>query len=195
MRAFSKRYLRRPKELFSMITSMLGQARKAKGLHEYQKMEPDLREKVMLAVSGVTNCLYCSYLHAKNALQKGVRDDEIIRLLNCDFGDFPEHEATAILYGQHWAETGGRPEAEVRARVANYYGKEKLNHLETVIRALYMGNMVSNTVEAFKKGTRPEKKKFAFLLVYLLCKPMAFFIRTSGKKGKEFLKDKKISFL
>ncbi|MBN1799823.1 MAG: carboxymuconolactone decarboxylase family protein [Spirochaetales bacterium] len=195
MHSFKKRYLTRPQELFSMITSMRRQAKKIKNVTEEQKINPVLCEKVMLAVSGVTNCVYCSYLHTKNALEKGVRDSEIIKLLNCEFGDFPEQEATAILYGQHWAETGGRPEPGVRTRVAEYYGKEKLNHLETVIHALFMGNMVSNTVEAYRSRVRPNKKRFAFLLVYLLCKPMAFFIRTSGKKGKKFLKNKNISFL
>jgi len=149
----------------------------------------------MLAVSGVTSCLYCSYLHAKNALEKGVRDSEVIKLLNCEFGDFPENEATALLYGQHWAETGGSPEANVRSRVMEYYGKEKLNHLETIIRALYMKNLISNTVEAYQNKVRLKKNNLRFLLVYILCKPMAFFIRIFGKKGREYLKDKNIHFL
>jgi AhpD family alkylhydroperoxidase len=195
MQTFKKRYLTRPQQLFSMIKVMRRQAKKIKDLNEHQKINPALCEKVMLAVSGVTNCVYCSYLHAKNALEKGVCDSEIVKLLNCEFGDFPEHEATALLYGQHWAETDGRPEANVKMRVMEYYGKEKLDHLETIIRALYMGNLVSNTVEAYQNGVRPYKNNLGFLLVYLLCKPMAFFIRTSGKRGKNFLKDKKISFI
>ncbi len=195
METFKKRYLTRPQELFSMIKSMRIQAKKIKKLNENQKINPALCEKVMLTVSGVTSCLYCSYLHAKNALEKGVRDSEVIKLLNCEFGDFPENEATALLYGQHWAETGGSPEANVRSRVMEYYGKKKLNHLETIIRALYMGNLISNTVEAYENRIRPKRNNLGFFLVYLLCKPMAFFIRTSGKKGKDFLKDKKISFL
>jgi AhpD family alkylhydroperoxidase len=195
MQGFEKRFLKRPKELFYMMSSMQKQAQKIKTLDENQKMNPALCEKVMLAVSGVTSCVYCSYLHTKNAIKKGVLDNEIIKLLNGEFGDFPEEEAVALLYGQHWAETGGRPEQDVRSHVVEYYGKEKTDHLETMILALYMGNMISNTVEAYQKGVRLKKHRLLFFLVYILCKPMAFFIRISGQKGKEYLKGKAIRFL
>jgi AhpD family alkylhydroperoxidase len=195
MQAFAKRYLKRPQELFSMIKSMRKQAIKIKKLDENQKMNPALCEKVMLAVSGVTSCVYCSYLHTKNAIKKGVHNSEIIKLLNCEFGDFPEEEAVALLYGQHWAETGGRPAPDVRSHVLEYYGKEKTDHLETIILALYMGNMISNTVEAYQNRVRLKSNNLLFFLVYILCKPMAFFIRISGQKGKEYLKNKTIRFL
>ncbi len=189
MRAYKKRFLTSPGRLFSLLRSIPNHTNK---LHT---ITPALAEKVRLAVSGVTNCVNCSYLHTKFALEKGVSGGEVIRLLKGELGDFPEYEYVALLYGQHWAQTAGRPGGGIRARVVAYYGEEKTKHLETIIRILYAGNMISNTVEARQRGVRPKGHSLRFLLVYLLCLPMAFFIRVSGARGRDFLKDKKIGFL
>jgi AhpD family alkylhydroperoxidase len=34
---------------------------------------PTLRDKIMLAVTEVNGCRYCSYMHAKNAIKTGKR--------------------------------------------------------------------------------------------------------------------------
>jgi AhpD family alkylhydroperoxidase len=189
MNVYKKRFLTRPGQLFSLMKGIRSHTGKTNAI------TPALAEKVRLAVSAVTNCVNCSYLHTRFALEKGVSGAEVIQILKGELGDFPEYEYTALLYGQHWAQTGGRPGADIRARVAAYYGEEKTKHLETIIRVLYMGNMISNTVEAHQRGMRPMGHGIGFFLVYLLCLPMAFFIRVSGARGRAFLKDKKIDFL
>jgi len=189
MKAYKKRYLQRPRELFALMKAMPAHTDKK------QTVNPALAEKIRLAVSGVTGCVNCSYLHARYALEKGVNDAEIVRLLNGELGHFPENESVALLYGQHWAETGGHPDAGVRSGVAAYYGEEKTKNIETVIRVLYTGNMISNTVEAHRQGVRSPGNGLRFFLVYLLCLPAAFFIRVSGTKGRIFLRDKHISYL
>ena len=42
---------------------------------------PAFRERLMLAVTAVYGCRYCSYLHAKRGLKSGVDDEEATALL------------------------------------------------------------------------------------------------------------------
>ena len=60
----------------------------------------------MLAVTAVEGCRYCSYFHAKQALKSEVTPEEISRLLSGDVDNCPEEEAMAVIYAQHWAESG-----------------------------------------------------------------------------------------
>ena len=195
MSTFRKRFFKNPGELFSMMGEMLKQAKRVRKLEKHEKISPALAEKTMLAVTGVTNCVFCSYLHTKTALEKGVNDEEVVKLLNSEFGDFPEEEVVALLFGQHWAETEGKPSAEAKDRLISFYGEGKAIHIEFTIRVLYLGNMISNTVEAYRKHVQLEKNRFQFFLAYLLCVPIAFYIRTSGKAGKAFLADKSVDYL
>jgi AhpD family alkylhydroperoxidase len=50
---------------------------KAKGL-----LSPVFRERLMLAVTAVNGCRYCSYFHAKQALKSGITQEEINQLLS-----------------------------------------------------------------------------------------------------------------
>ncbi|RLA98066.1 MAG: carboxymuconolactone decarboxylase family protein, partial [Deltaproteobacteria bacterium] len=58
-----------------------------------RRVEQALREKLMVAVSGVLECKYCTWLHSEMALTHGVDEAEIQKLLSSELGDFPEDES------------------------------------------------------------------------------------------------------
>src|SRR3972149_658132 len=49
-------------------------------------------EKIMLVVSSVNGCRYCSYGHSRVALAVGVSETELQSLLALDLGTFPANE-------------------------------------------------------------------------------------------------------
>jgi AhpD family alkylhydroperoxidase len=108
-----------------------------------------LREKLMVAVSGVLSCKYCTWLHSEMALTHGVEAEEIQKLLSAEIGNFPDDEAIALAFAQHYSETGGRPEEKARARLDRYYGRKKASHIVSFIQIIYFGNLAGNTVDAF----------------------------------------------
>lgn len=115
-----------------------------------------LREKLMVAVSGVLACKYCTWLHSEMALTHGVDTDEIRKLLSLEVGEFPEDEAIALAYAQHYSETGGHPREQATARLVYYYGRRKANAILCYLQIIYFGNLSGNTVDAFLerlKGT------------------------------------------
>ncbi len=132
-------------------------------------------EKVMLAVTRVNGCRYCSYFHAGLALRHGVSAGEIERLLQHDVGAFPPEEAVALAFAQHYAETGGHPEAQAVERLRAAYGPDVSQDLLGYIRMITLGNLAGNTVDAFlsrlKGEPAPNSHFLGEFLLFLLFAP------------------------
>ena len=115
-----------------------------------QAMQGDLvsyafRERLMLAVTAVNGCRYCSYYHTQEALKAGLPEDELQKLLYGVVDDAPAEELPALLYAQHWAETDGDPEADVRQKLDETYGPKRAEAIDTVLRMIRTGNLLGNT--------------------------------------------------
>ena len=105
------------------------------------------RERLMLAVTSVNGCRYCSHHHARQAILSGVTKEETDLLLNGVIDHCPEEEAPAIFYAQHWAETDVNPDSEAREKLIETYGKEKAEAIELVLRGIRVGNLTGNTLD------------------------------------------------
>ena len=105
------------------------------------------RERLMLAVTAVNDCRYCSYFHAQEALKANLSETEIQTLLAGAFDDAPTEEIPALLYAQHWAESDAKPDATARQTLINTYGQEKAESIETVLRMIRIGNLSGNTAD------------------------------------------------
>jgi AhpD family alkylhydroperoxidase len=138
------------------------------------------REKLFVAVSNVLGCRYCSWLHTEIALSKGVDKKQITKLLSQDIGEFPEDEAVALAFAQHYSETGGRPKKDAEQRFYQYYGREMARDILKYIEMMYFGNLAGNTVEAFLerlKGRPVEESNFwGELIIFSLTSPYFLII-------------------
>ena len=103
------------------------------------------RERLMLAVTSVNGCRYCSYFHTGEALKSGVTSEEITRLLDGDLGSCPEEEAVALLYAQHWAESNANPTPESTRRLEETYGAKEVEAIDATLRMIRVGNLLGNT--------------------------------------------------
>jgi AhpD family alkylhydroperoxidase len=105
------------------------------------------RERLMLAVTAVNGCRYCSYYHAQEALKAGLPDDELQKLLEGVVDDAPAEELPALLYAQHWAETDGKPDMAARQKLLETYGPQRVEAIETVLHMIRAGNLLGNTAD------------------------------------------------
>ena len=139
-----------------------------------------LREKLMVAVSGVLGCKYCTWLHSEMALSHGIDAGDIQRLLSSELGDFPEAEAVALAFAQHYSETGGNVREEARQKLYKYYGRKQARDILGYIQIIYFGNLSGNTVDAFLerlKGHPVEgSTSWKEVLIFLLSSPYFFGI-------------------
>ncbi len=105
-------------------------------------------EKIMLAVTQVNGCRWCNYGHTRAALAAGVRPEELQALMAQEIGQFPEEEAVALAFAQHYAESRDNPDPTAWQRVVDYYGAEKAAAILAYIRMITIGNLYGNTVDA-----------------------------------------------
>ncbi|MHB0876278.1 MAG: carboxymuconolactone decarboxylase family protein [Anaerolineae bacterium] len=111
-------------------------------------------EEIMLAVTQVNGCRYCSYVHSRMALRAGVTADEMERLLALEIGTFPEGQSVALAFAQHYAESDGKPDAEALARLESYYGAKMARDIIAYIRVITFANLSGTTVDAFLSRLR-----------------------------------------
>jgi AhpD family alkylhydroperoxidase len=113
-----------------------------------------LAEKIMLAVTQVNGCRYCSYAHARMALQAGVSEPELRDLLMGEFSHIPAHELVAVLFAQHYAEQHDRYDAAAWQRLQDAYGAEVASDILTHIRMITFANLYGNTFDALLERLR-----------------------------------------
>ena len=110
-------------------------------------MSEAFRERLMLAVTAVYGCRYCSWLHTGEALKSGLEEGEIAGLLAGSVDNCPEDEAVALLYAQHWADSDARPDLEAVKRLEEAYGAEKAEMINLVLRMNRLGNLSGNALD------------------------------------------------
>jgi AhpD family alkylhydroperoxidase len=110
-------------------------------------ISPAFRERIMLAVTSVNQCRYCSLAHGREALSRGITPAELDELCRGEFAGSPPEEVPALLYARHWAETNGSPDERVRNQLIPRYGGQAVRLMELAMRMIRSGNLLGNTFD------------------------------------------------
>ena len=109
-----------------------------------------LREKVMLAVTSVNDCRYCSYVHTGLALANGVDLGELRQLLESQtLGNVDKGDAVATLFAQHFASTARQPSDAARALLARQFNFDQRLEIMAYVHAIYFANLSGNSADAW----------------------------------------------
>jgi AhpD family alkylhydroperoxidase len=146
MNNFPKRFYRNPIHFFRDLVCLFIHAPRTRALVR-GSISPAFRERLMMAVTSVNECRYCSYFHAQVALVTGISRTEIELILDGVFTHAPEREFPALLYAQHWAETNAQPDPVARAQLVETYGDDTARAIEDVLRMIRVGNLLGNTFD------------------------------------------------
>ena len=114
------------------------------------RLDSAFRERLMLAVTEVNGCPYCSFLHARLALSSGMSEAEVRALLGGDLEASPDDQLAGLMFAQHWAETRGRPTREALDGLLDTYDRETAGDIIAAIRSIMLGNLYGNTFDAFR---------------------------------------------
>jgi len=129
-----------------------------------QELSAAFIERLMLTVTEVNGCDVCSYAHAKMALESGMSNEEIQRILAGNTEGVPAGEAVAILFAQHYADTKGNPTPESWQRLVETYGVSRANGILGSIRTIMVGNAYGIAASALLRRLRGKPvKKSSFL--------------------------------
>jgi AhpD family alkylhydroperoxidase len=143
-RAFSRRLYHDWHEFFHDMRFMLAdRALVKRGFREL--VQPDFRERLMLVVTEVNGCRYCSYGHSLAALHAGVPQEQIEELsAGLIPSGAPGEQLPALLYARRWAECNAHPEHQATAQLAEIYGDEKAGAIQALLRMIRIGNLLGN---------------------------------------------------
>lgn len=129
-------------------------------------------EKIMTVTTAVNGCVYCTWFHAKQAIESGISEEEVRNMLNLQFqADATEFETMALLYAQHFAETNRNPDPAMTKKLFDYYGEKTANQITLFIRMIFFGNLYGNTWEAVLsrfRGVPAPNSNIIFEFVYFL---------------------------
>lgn len=170
-----------PGEYFSLFRMTFSRMRGLRKIPQEQKISPQFREKLMVAVSAVNQCAYCSYLHTRTALEQGISREEIDTIFKNDVSQFSEEDLPGILFAQHFAETKGNVSEEALKNIEEKYGTITTGQMLAFLQTVLFGNLCCNTYVSFKTNLLTRERRNRLRLVYLLSIPVARMIyRKSG---------------
>ena len=164
--AFARDFLIFHKNIPAIIASLL-----------HRKISRSFESKIMLTVTAVNGCKYCAWFHSKEAVNAGLNQDEVRRMLSRQFDiQIGDEEFKALNFAVHYAETDQKPDRELAADLYETYGAKAADDIFLKLRMIYFGNLCGNTFEGFLsrlKGSKPEKSFWlSELIIFLIISPL-----------------------
>ena len=142
--------LYKPKEFKRLLEDLMSSVGDTRKQPKDQRISHKFSERIMMAVTEVNGCRYCSYFHTQVSLRAGLKEEEIHRVLAGDFEGAPQYELTALYFAQHYAESGGKPNLEAVQCLEDAYGKAGAKEIIAYIRAIMIGNAWGNMFDALR---------------------------------------------
>lgn len=169
---FNKKILE-PTHLVDDLSSLFRKFPFFAQLYLTHKISRDFIRKLMIIVSEINGCSYCSWFHSQMALFLGDIDPSVIKnILSTEIGQkVSEYEMVGLAYAQHYAATDRKPDPEATSILYDYYGKEKAECIETCIDIIFTFNLAGNTFDSFLsrlKGQKHQNGHFWFELIFFL---------------------------
>ncbi|QEN08475.1 carboxymuconolactone decarboxylase family protein [Oceanispirochaeta crateris] len=116
---------------------------------EIKLVDKNFRSLIMLAVTQVNGCQYCSYVHTKQALKSGSSEEDLAQLMEGDLAAADSSQRMALLFAQHYADTSGSYDAQAYERLVESYGKDQAAGILASIKMIMMGNANGGAMSLF----------------------------------------------
>lgn len=119
------------------------------------EIDPGFREELMLAVSELNHCRYCTWAHHEWAHMVGVSDDELAHVEQMDPTGFDRRKWLAISYVRALVTAKfGRVDKELVREMKAKYTPMEIKEIEIVARVMDIGNRGANTWDALLSRLR-----------------------------------------
>lgn len=151
---FKKRTMTAP-QFVGSLASLLPELRTLYEVWGRNELDPGFREELMLAVSQLNDCRFCTWGHHEWAQISGVSNEELAQLESLDPSGFDRRKWVAIAYVRALVKRdfkGVQP--ELRRAVQHKFSPQEIRQIELVARVMDIGNRGSNTWEAMVSRLR-----------------------------------------
>jgi AhpD family alkylhydroperoxidase len=129
--------------------ALAGRSRDLVAVWGRRRLDPRLREEVMVAVAEANSCRWCAMAHRRWALAEGVTDAELAAIEGQDADRFDRRSWAAIAWAQARSRTDlGPVPVELETELATHYDEGERADLELVTQAMGVANRSANTFDA-----------------------------------------------
>lgn len=135
------------RDLFAHLDDLLNAATQ-------RRVSRAFAERIMLAVTRVNGCRYCSYAHTRMALRAGIDEAELKHLMDGDLESAPADERVALLFAQHYAEQREQIDPLAWQRLVEVYSPDVARDILAHIRMITVANLLGNTFDAWLSRCR-----------------------------------------
>ena len=145
---FKKRTITAP-QLLGRLASLVPELGTMYGVWLKQEVDPGFREELMLAVSRLNGCRYCSWGHYEWAQISGVSNEELAQVEQLDPAGFDRRKWVAISYVRALVKGNFvRVQPELRRAMQHKYSPREIRQIELIANVMDVGNRGSNTFDA-----------------------------------------------
>ncbi len=135
------------------LASLLRAGPRLLAIYRDDRIDPALRERIMVAVSRANSCRECTRVHEAWAVRAGVSADELTRLGAGELAYTPADQRPAVVFATALAEASFGPlPIEVRALVDDHVDTERQRDVEAIARLMTFANLSVNGTHAAIRG-------------------------------------------
>ncbi len=137
-------------EALGDLAGVLRRAVPLAGIYLRGDLDPEIRERIMVAVSRTNACRGCTHVHQRWALRAGVGADELEAIGLGDLAALDERSRAAVLYATAAAEARFRQPvpADVAAYATERLTSSELAAVDAIARTMALANLSVSTTEA-----------------------------------------------
>jgi AhpD family alkylhydroperoxidase len=148
VRAFRRRTYSGPVDFLRDVRFLVGSRSLVKATLRSGAISFGFRERLMMVVTEVNGCRYCSWYHSALSIKAGLSEDELRVLLAGQIPDgAPAEEIPALAYARHWAQTNAKPDPQAARALADTYSNERAAMINVILRMIRAGNLMGNTLD------------------------------------------------
>ncbi len=150
MRAFRRRTYSGPADFLRDVRFLVGSRALVKEAMRSGEISFGFRERLMMVVTEVNGCRYCSWYHSALSIKAGLSAEELQALLAGQIPQgSPREEIPALVYARHWAQADAKPDSESIRALVEVYREKKAAMIHAVLRMIRAGNLMGNTLDYF----------------------------------------------
>lgn len=124
----------------------------------FRRMDPLLREKIILAFSSTNNCGLCMKVHTAWGMKLGLDESDVEKIVTLYKEDFPEKEWLSLNHARKFAANRGRdPKGPLIFAYGKAYSKKERADMKKILRMMKMANYSANLFLGlpFRAGLEP----------------------------------------
>ena len=168
--------------LLDLFTKVIRMLRIFPHIATNPKLSIQVQERIMLAVTSVNECRYCSFFHSKLAIEHGCVDEEINAILRQDFNCVDSEELPALSFAQHFADSHENPSKKALKTLVQKYGRHRASQIIASCVMITIGNLFGNTLDAYQfrlagGDVKEGSKGLEAIIYYLSIRSMTTFMK------------------